>query len=86
MVLSIVVEFEIIEQASKAANCTVACFPMAAISVNQQFAAGLFQPRVPITIFFDSFQFTLGLVRFELAFWLFNIRSEPNEKKMIVIL
>ena len=39
---SIVAEFEIIEEVCKAANRPAACF-MVEISVNQQFAAWLFQ-------------------------------------------
>ena len=43
MEFSIVAESGIIEEAYKAANHLAACFPMVEISVNQQFAAGLFQ-------------------------------------------
>ena len=39
----IVEESRIIEEAYKAANHPAACFIMVEISVNQQFAAGLFQ-------------------------------------------
>ena len=43
MEFSIVAESGIIEEACKAANHPAACFPVVEISVNQQFAAGLFQ-------------------------------------------
>ena len=43
MVFSIVDATGIIEEACKAANHPAACFPVVEISVNQQFAAGLFQ-------------------------------------------
>ena len=39
----IVAESGIIEEACKVANHPAACFPVVEISVNQQFAAGLFQ-------------------------------------------
>ena len=39
----IVAESGIIEEACKAANHPTACFPVVEISVNQEFAAGLFQ-------------------------------------------
>ena len=43
MEFSIVVKFGIIEEACKAANLPAACFPLIEISLNQQFATGLFQ-------------------------------------------
>ena len=43
MEFSIVSEFEIIEEASKAANRLLLASPAAEITVNQQFAAGQFQ-------------------------------------------
>ena len=43
MEFSIAAESGIIEEACKAVNYPVACFPVVEISVNQQFAAGLFQ-------------------------------------------
>ena len=43
MEFSIVAESVIIEEACKAANHPAACFPVFEISVNKQFAAGLFQ-------------------------------------------
>ena len=43
MEFSIVAEFGIIEEAYKAAKRPVACFPNVEISVNQHFAAELFQ-------------------------------------------
>ena len=43
MEFSIVAESGIIEESCKTANHSAACFPVVEISVNQQFAAGLFQ-------------------------------------------
>ena len=43
MEFSIIAESGIIEEACKADNHPAACFPVVDISVNQQFAAGLFQ-------------------------------------------
>ena len=43
MEFSIVAESGIIEEACKAANQPAACYHVVEISVNQQFAAGLFQ-------------------------------------------
>ena len=43
MEFSIVAESGIIEEACKAANHPAAWFPVVEISVNQQFAAGLFK-------------------------------------------
>ena len=43
MEFSIVAESGIIEEACQAANHPAACFPVVEISVNQQFAVGLFQ-------------------------------------------
>ena len=43
MEFSIVAESGILEEACKAANRPAACIPEFEISVNQQFAAGLFQ-------------------------------------------
>ena len=43
MEFSIVAESGIIEEACKAANYPATCLPLVDISVNQQFAAGLFQ-------------------------------------------
>ena len=47
MEFSIVVESGIIDRAGKVKNHPAACFPVVEISVNQQFAAGLFQ--IPIS-------------------------------------
>ena len=43
MEFPIVAVSEIIEEACKAANHPAACFPVVEISVNKQFATGLFQ-------------------------------------------
>ena len=43
MEFSILAEFGIKEEACKAANRPAACFSVVEISVNQQFATGLFQ-------------------------------------------
>ena len=43
MEFSIVAVSGFIEEAYKASNHPAACFPVVEISVNQQFAAGLFQ-------------------------------------------
>ena len=72
MEFSIVAESGIIEEACKEANHPAACFPVVEISVNQQFAAGLFQiPEVsdnhPLLTASDL---NLGLVRFELVFFI----------------
>ena len=45
MGFSIVAEFGILEEVWKASKCQAACFPIAEISVNQNFAARLFQIR-----------------------------------------
>ena len=70
MEFSIVSEFEIIEEACKAANRLLLASPAAEITVNQQFAAGFF--KFPIVSdshpLLTASDLTLGLVRFELAF------------------
>ena len=82
MEFSIVAESGIIEEAYKAANRKVVCYPLAKISVNYLFVTGLFKlPTLSDNYpWFTASDLTMSLVRFELAFWLFNWISGPNEE------